>query len=203
MCISKNLSLVSFAVSILSSTALLKYGNPKYLLENKTISYFMMFVGLMQLIDFSIWSDLDCVSGLNKFGALLGPILNHIQPVVLIGITFYFLKSNSIIPDVLLVGLGIIYGIYMIYKYREYLQHELCIKTDNLGHLDWKWKKGYNYIYYHLLFIAILVNYYKYSQISIYFLASYILYNMSISGEIWCFLITGIPLVNLIIQKIL
>ena len=203
MCISKNLSLISFIVSIAANTALIYFGKQKYILQNKTIGYFMLFVGLMQLIDYSIWSDLDCVSGLNKIGALLGPLLNHVQPLILMGIIYYYLESNRIIPTSLLVAIGIIYGIYMIYKYKEYLYGDLCIKQNVLGGLDWKWKYGYNYILYHLLFLAILVNFYNYSQITIYFIASYILYNLSITGEIWCFLITGLPLINLLIQRLI
>ena len=202
MCISKNLSISSFIMSIVSSVALIAFGKPEYLLQNKTIGYFMMFVGIMQLIDYSIWSDLECVSGLNKLGSILGPILNHIQPLILMGIIYYYLDSNGIIPKYLLVALGIIYGIYMIYKYKEYIKDDLCIKTDVLGGLEWKWKYNYNYIYYHLLFLAILVNFYKYSQIKIYFIISYILYNMSRSGEIWCFIIHGLPLILLLLQQI-
>ena len=118
------------------------------------------------------------------------------------GIIYYYLDSNGIIPKYLLVALGIIYGIYMIYKYKEYIKDDLCIKTDVLGGLEWKWKYNYNYIYYHLLFLAILVNFYKYSQIKIYFIISYILYNMSRSGEIWCFIINGLPLILLLLQQI-
>jgi hypothetical protein len=202
MCISKNLSLFSFITAIFSSIALIRFGKPEYILQNKTIGYFMSFVGLMQLIDYSIWSDLDCKYGLNRLGAILGPILNHIQPLILTVIIYYYLDSNGIIPKYLLVALGIIYGTYMIYKYREYLKDTLCIKTGVLGGLEWKWKHGYNYILYHSLFLAILINFYKYSQITIYFIASYILYNLSITGEIWCFLITGLPLINLISQTI-
>lgn len=163
----------------------------------------MLFVGLMQLIDYSILSDLDCVSGLNRLGAILGPILNHIQPLILTAIIYYYLDSNGIIPTSLLVAIGIIYGIYMVYKYGEYLKDTLCIKTGVLGGLEWKWKHGYNYILYHLLFLAILVNFYNYSQITIYFIASYILYNLSSTGEIWCFLINGLPLINLLVQKLI
>jgi hypothetical protein len=202
MCISKNLSFASFIISIASSIALIKFGKPEYLLQNKCIGYFMMFVGIMQLVDYSIWSDLSCVSGFNKLSSLLGPLLNHIQPLILMAIIYYYLDSNNIIPKYLLVALGIIYGIYMVYKYKEYLKDDLCIKTNILGGLDWKWKYNYNYIYYHLLFLAILVNFYKYSQITLYFTISYILYNMSRSGEIWCFIINGLPLILLGLQKI-
>ncbi len=203
MCISKNLSLFSFIVSIVSNIILIQFGDPKYLLQNKTIGYFMFFVGLMQLIDYSIWSDLDCIYGLNKAGGLLGPILNHIQPLVLMGIIYYYLGSNDIIPSYLLWALGLLYGIYMIYKYMEYLSNDLCIKVNISGGLDWKWKRNYNYIYYHLLFLGILINFYGYSQITLCFITSYILYSLSITSEIWCFFITGLPLINLIVQRIM
>jgi hypothetical protein len=127
MCISKNLSFVSFTVAIVSSILLLKLGDAP---ENRVIAYYMMFVGIMQLVDYGAWADLGCTSGLNRISSILGPILNHIQPLMFLGLTYYYLQSSSIVPDKLLVTLGIIYGGYMIYKYIQYLQYDkLCIGT--------------------------------------------------------------------------
>lgn len=199
MCISKNLSLVSFTVAIVSSTLLLKFGNAS---ENRVIAYYMMFVGLMQLVDYGAWTDLACTSGSNRISSILGPILNHIQPLLFLGLAYYYLKSSSIIPDKLLVALGIIYGGYMIYKYIQYLQYDkLCIGKDSLNHLVWHWAHNYNYWGYHLLFLLGIINFYKYNGLLVFYMAAYLLYRLSISGEIWCFLVTGIPFLNLLVQK--
>ncbi len=200
MCISKNLSLVSFTVSIVSSIALLQFGNAP---ENRVISYYMIFVGLMQLVDYGAWIDLKCTKGFNRLSSVLGPLLNHIQPLLFLGLAYYYLQSSSIISDKVLVALGIIYGGYMIYKYIQYLNSgELCIHTDPLGHLVWQWGNNYNYWGYHLLFLLGIINFYKYNGLLVFYIAAYILYSISIKSEIWCFLVTGIPFLNLFLQKL-
>jgi hypothetical protein len=73
--------------------------------------------------------------------------------------------------------------------------------TDSLNHLVWHWAHNYNYWGYHLLFLLGIINFYKYNALLVFYLAGYILFKMSISGEIWCFLVTGIPLLNLLVQK--
>ena len=200
MCISKNLSLISFIVSIVSSITLLYFGNAP---ENQVISYYMMFVGLMQLVDYGAWIDLDCTKGSNRLSSIIGPLLNHIQPLLFLLLAYYYLQSSSIVPDKLIVSLGVIYGGYMIYKYITYLNtNNLCIQTDPLSHLVWQWGNNYNYWGYHLLFLLGIINFYKYKGLLVFYIAAYILYSISIKSEIWCFLITGLPFLNLILQKI-
>jgi len=200
MCISKNLSLISFIVSIVSSITLLYFGNAP---ENQVISYYMMFVGLMQLVDYGAWIDLDCTKGSNRLSSIIGPLLNHIQPLLFLLLAYYYLQSSSIVPDKLIVSLGVIYGVYMIYKYITYLNtNNLCIQTDPLSHLVWQWGNNYNYWGYHLLFLLGIINFYKYKGLLVFYIAAYILYSISIKSEIWCFLITGLPFLNLILQKI-
>ncbi len=200
MCISKNLSLVSFVVSIVSSIALLKFGIAP---ENRVISYYMMFVGLMQLVDYGAWIDLTCTKGTNRLASLLGPILNHVQPLLFLVLAYYYLQSSSIINDKLLVALGIIYGGYMIYKYVQYLNiGDLCIRMDPLDPLVWRWGNNYNYLIYHLLFLLGIISFYKYKGLIVFYIAAYILYSISIKSEIWCFLVTGLPFLNLLVQKL-
>ena len=200
MCISKNLSLISFIVSIVSSITLLYFGNAP---ENQVISYYMMFVGLMQLVDYGAWIDLDCTKGSNRLSSIIGPLLNHIQPLLFLLLAYYYLQSSSIVPDKLIVSLGVMYGGYMIYKYITYLNtNNLCIQTDPLSHLVWQWGNNYNYWGYHLLFLLGIINFYKYKGLLVFYIAAYILYSISIKSEIWCFLITGLPFLNLILQKI-
>lgn len=200
MCISKNLSLISFIVSIISSITLLYFGNAP---ENQVISYYMMFVGLMQLVDYGAWIDLDCTKGSNRLSSIIGPLLNHIQPLLFLLLAYYYLQSSSIVPYKLIVSLGVMYGGYMIYKYITYLNmNNLCIQTDPLSHLVWQWGNNYNYWGYHLLFLLGIINFYKYKGLLVFYIAAYVLYSISIKSEIWCFLITGLPFLNLILQKI-
>lgn len=210
MCFSKDASLFSFVFGIFSSLALIIYGNFESSDTNKAIGYFFMFVCLMQLIEYLIWKDINCQIGLNKLGSMIGPIFNHLQPIIFLIVASIFLKSQNIIPHDLLVLANILYLCYVIYKYGEYIQNpdNLCTHTNDLGHLDWNWKNNYNYIFYFVMNILNFINYYDNINISTSFGLSYLLLFISITnfnqniGEFWCLLVTGIPLANLILQKI-
>jgi hypothetical protein len=211
MCYSKNLSLISFIFGIISSILLIKYGNLESKNTNLAIASFFIFVSIMQFIEYLMWSDIKCENGLNKFGSLFGPILNHLQPIMLIIISIIYLKSINIISNNLLILSNLTYLIYAIYKYINFVNepNNLCTEINSEGHLSWKWIKNFNYNYYHLLIFINLINYYNNKNLIgskiisyIMFLISYYKFNKNI-GEFWCLMVTGIPLFNLGLQKIL
>ena len=98
MCYSKDLSLTSFIFGITSSISLIYLGNDKSSNTNKMIGYYFLFVTFMQLIEYLIWTDINCTSGLNNFSSIVGPLFNHLQPVVLLILATIFLDSANIIP---------------------------------------------------------------------------------------------------------
>jgi hypothetical protein len=210
MCYSKNLSLSSLLFGSFSSLALMYFGNQKSINTNKSIGYYFLFVSLMQLIEYFLWIDLNCINGSNNIGAILGPILNHLQPVVMLILLNMFLKSDNLISLDVIVLLNIIYLIYAINHYFKYLmdQKNLCIKTNEQNHLDWTWKKNFNYLFYFLISFINIINFHKNKNVMVSFNISYLLliiatlkFNMN-TGELWCFMVTGIPLINLITQHV-
>ena len=209
MCFSKELSMKSFIFGLLSSLLLIIFGNKESENTNIVIGLFFIFVSLMQLIEYLIWKDLNCNKGLNNISFILGPILNHIQPIVLFVLCNIYIKSNNIIPIKLIYLLIIIYLIYVIDKFYNYIKDNKnkCIQINNSGHLDWTWKYNFNYIFYFIIEIIILINYTNNFNINISFILGYILLFISIFkfnkniGELWCFMVSGIPLINLIVQK--
>ena len=64
MCYSKDFSLFTLVTGLSSSYLLKKYGDSNFNETNKNISIFFSFISLMQLVEFLIWSDLDCTKGL-------------------------------------------------------------------------------------------------------------------------------------------
>jgi hypothetical protein len=211
MCYSKNLSLMSFLFGIITSILLVKYGNLESKNTNLAISSFFIFVSLMQFIEYLLWSDIKCENGLNKFGSIIGPILNQLQPVMIIVFSLFYLKSTNIIPNNFLIFTNLTYLIYVIYKYINFINNSnnLCTQVNSEGHLSWKWISSFNYNYYHLLVFINLINYYNNKNLIgskiisyIMFLISYYKFNKNI-GEFWCLMVTGIPLFNLGLQKIL
>lgn len=209
MCYSKDLSLTSFLFGITASITLITFGNEESSDTNKTIGYYYLFITLMQLVEYLIWSDIECKNGLNKFASLTGPILNHLQPLVLLIFANMYIKSNKIIDFDILLFINGLYLLYTIIKYLKYIQNKdnFCVKPNDYGHLDWTWKHDFNYTLYVIVNFINLVNYYNNINLMTSIVLSYILliisifkYNKNI-GEIWCLMVTGIPFVNLFIQK--
>jgi hypothetical protein len=165
----------------------------------------------MQLIDYLLWKDINCKTGLNKLGFLLGPIFNHLQPIILFILCNKFLKSSNVIPNNFFIFIIILYLIYIVKKYYDYIldNPKQCIQTNDTGHLNWSWKNNFNYIYYLFIILLILINYYKNKNLTITLLFVHLLLIISINkfnkniGELWCFMAVSCPLVALFLQKIL
>ena len=161
----------------------------------------------MQFIEFLIWSDINCINYLNNLASIIGPLLNHIQPVIIFILLYIYVKPKIIIPINIIIIINILYVLYIIYKYIYYIQNKnnLCIKQNDEGHLSWSWNKS-NLFYFILVFINI-INYFHNKNIIITFILSLILLFISIFnfkkniGEIWCLIVSGIPLSIFIIQK--
>lgn len=209
MCYSKELSLASLIFGIFASMTLIYFGNKESSATNKTIGFFYLFVSLMQLVEYFLWIDIDCKNGYNKLGATVGPILNHLQPVVMLAIASEYLVPEKLMGDSLLIPLNIAYLFYVYNQYTKYLSNKenLCVKTNKCDHLDWTWKKDFNYIFYFIISFVNVANFYNNTNFMVSFGLSYLLLLVSIFkfqknvGEFWCLMVTGVPLVNIIIQK--
>lgn len=211
MCYTQNLSLLSFLFGISCSFILIELGNKSSVNTNKTIGYFFMFVSLMQFVEFLLWSDLNCKSGFNKISSTIGPLLNHLQPVILVALSSTFLQSNNLIDSSVLVGANGLYILYVFAKYKDYIQDgtNLCTGLNESGHLNWNWKQDFNYNLYHLMMGINIINYANNINLLVSIIASYALLGISINnfnqniGEFWCLMVTSIPLLNIFIQKVL
>jgi len=211
MCYSADLSLTSLSFGIFASLMLINFGSSTSINTNKAIGYFFLFVSLMQLVEYFLWIDMDCVNGFNKLGSLLGPILNHLQPVVLLIIASTFLEPENLISQSIVIPANIVYLIYSGYQYIKYVSNEsnLCIKTNDYEHLDWTWKKNFNYLFYFVISFINVSNFYKNTNLMVSFGISYILLIVSIFGfnknvgEFWCLMVTGVPLINLFMENVL
>jgi hypothetical protein len=211
MCYSKELSLTSLIFGILTSMTLIFFGNKESYATNNTIGLFYFFVSLMQLVEYFLWIDIDCKNGYNKLGAIIGPILNHLQPVIMLAIASKYLIPKTLISNTILIPLNIAYLIYVYYKYTKYISNKdnLCVKTNKCNHLDWTWKKDFNYIFYFIISFINVANFYNNTNLMVSFVLSYLLLIVSIFkfqkniGEFWCLMVTGIPFVNIIMQKLL
>jgi hypothetical protein len=211
MCYSADLSLTSLSFGIFSSLMLINFGSSQSTNTNKAIGYFFLFVTLMQLVEYFLWIDIDCVNSFNKLGSLLGPILNHLQPVVLLIIATTFLNPTNLISQSVIIPSNILYLIYCVYQYIKYVSNEsnLCVKTNDCEHLNWTWKKDFNYLFYFAISFINVANFYTNTNLMVSFGVSYLLLIVSIFGfnknvgEFWCLMVTGVPLINLFMENVL
>jgi len=209
MCFSKNLSMMSFLFGIFSSLMLIIFGNTKSYNTNLSIGLFFIYITLIQLVEYLIWSDLKCENGLNKFASLIGPLLTNFQPVILLMIFSYYIKSNNIISNKILYCVNIIYIFYIFYVYFGiYMKENICTGLNKYNHLEWPWINSFNYYFYYIVLFINIMNYLNNKNIvtvliiSIIFdIISYYKFSHNI-GEFWCLLGTSVPLILLFIQKV-
>jgi hypothetical protein len=211
MCFNKEVSIGSLALGLTTSFMLIKFGNPKYESSNKTIGYFFMFVSLMQLVDYMIWVDINCTTGLNRLAGYIGPILNNFQPTILYLLSRKYLdnNSNSLINSKYLLVANIVYAMYTTAMYASYVdKNKLCSGTQNTGHLLWAWRKDFNYLFYQLMMLLNILMFLNDKMMMTSILISYILFFVSYKfystniGELWCYFVIYIPMLILTGQKI-
>tara|TARA_B100000161_G_C33554053_1_gene416855 strand:- start:546 stop:1181 length:636 start_codon:yes stop_codon:yes gene_type:complete len=202
MCYSKDFSLFTLITGLSSSYLLKKYGDSNFNETNKNISIFFSFVSLMQLVEFLIWSDLDCSNGLNKFAGYIGPLLNTLQPSLL-----YLLHKKSFDKSKYSKLLNYSYLIYVFFYYINYLNNsDKCSKLVN-KHISWDWSDS-NWDFYMIIIIfnSYLLFTNKYNKLVVILSAIFLLiskqYFRKNIGEFWCLFVTIIPTIILLTQKI-
>lgn len=144
MCFNKELSLFAFLAGVSSSVLLLIFGNKENKNENATIALFIIWVSLMQLVDYFIWLDIDCKKGYNEKVAYLGYIFNMTQPLMVFILLCIFINFRSNI----MIIVSIIYFIVVAYNFILYIKNKpKCVKATcsskdsklSKKHLKWSW----------------------------------------------------------------
>jgi hypothetical protein len=163
MCFDAKTSLFTFVIGTIGSILLIIYGNKKYQINNNIFGIFLIFIVLIQLMDFLFWIDIENKLGINKIVTLIGPLLNVGQPLILYIIKLIYYKPNIYTYTNFNLPVAILnfsYFIYLFLIYYQFITKEknLITSTKN-GHLDWPWIKYYNPVFYLILFaINILLN---------------------------------------------
>ena len=101
MCINKEVSISAFIICSVTCFYLYKRNR----LNDRWIAIMFGYLGTMQFLEYLMWIDQEC-SGLNQMATNLGFIHNILQPIISIGIAYYFTKGK--IPTY-------IYGICILY----------------------------------------------------------------------------------------
>jgi hypothetical protein len=204
MCFNYKVSLLTFTVGTIFSILLMIYGNQVYRLENKASGLFLIFISLIQFMDFLLWIDIDNKIGINKLTTIGGPILNVCQPTILYLIKLFYYKPNILSLqnyNLPIAVLNIVYFIYFITVYVRFLLKDKLVTSTQDGNLKWPWLK-YTNPYPYLVLFAINIFYlfnFTYSLVlfSVLYFFLYISkkYFKYSAGELWCFFGAFVPLI--------
>lgn len=204
MCFNWQTSLFTFLLGLVFSLLLIYKGNTKYNIENKVTGVFLIFIALIQFMDFLLWIDIHNKLGINKITTILGPILNVCQPIILYLIKYFYysLDINKLTKfDLFIAFLNIAYLIYFIIIYKKYLDTSNLITGISDNHLKWPWIGYFNPIFYLILLPINIFYLFDFRYASLFFSITYIFlyisslyFNYNI-GELWCFFGAFIPLI--------
>lgn len=208
MCFSKEVSLFSFITGIISSYLLYSLGD----VNSKITGLFLMFVSLMQGIEFLLWSNQEC-DETNKKISYVGMILNHLQPIVFGFLILYFNGGLQNLNTGVIILTMIIYTIKIIPYSNQFTDDLRCTIKNEDDHLLWNWNlMEFSKSVYFIFVISICVmsvfgftdakEGLMFSLITTTsYIGSYMLYGRENTGTMWCFYAVLIPLFTYLIKR--
>ena len=132
---------------MITSYILYTYSNN---IENKLFAFIFAFIGLMQLYDWIFWENQDITNksqaDINFVTTKLAMITNHLQPIVLALLIYYFKGKIGKISTYMLVIYVIFMMIYSIktfnkitYTLTEKVDVRRLVKDEERTSLFWEW----------------------------------------------------------------
>jgi hypothetical protein len=158
MCISANVSIATFIISIISSITLIYYGDKRFSTENTIIGLFFIYIAFVQILEFFIWTDIDGKKGINRVASLILPIYVYLEPLVLYNLQLWIYNIPFSLLTIVVESLYIIYTCIQYYNYIVGESKHLITQPDNYKTLNWLWSSnGYfnEFIYFALFTIAV------------------------------------------------
>lgn len=210
MCISAIVSLATFAISIISSFVLIYYGQYRFARENLVIGTFFIYVAIMQLLEWVMWTDIDGKKGWNQIATMITPIYVYIQPFVLyyIEVAVYGWKRGS--ESNLVLVAAALYLVVSVLQYREFVKGGVLV-TDKCGGetLHWKWIPYFNILLYFFVFIYAIFSFMPLPFSLLVFVIGCICLAISIlkywgsSSSFFCFISALAPIAFILIEPLL
>ena len=198
MCISAETSITTFVVSLIGSTSLIYYGNPKYKKENLIVGIFFMYVVFMQLLEYMMWIDLDNKRGWNQIASIVSPIFIILQPLFLLILKIIIHGFENL----WVIGLNIGYFAYELYSMIPYYYKEKMITEEDNGHLNWKWNKYFSQFFGVIMTINIFASS-PFFYALLFFISGFSMFLFSYKldviryNSLWCWIVGFIPFIML------
>ncbi len=119
MCVSKEVSLIAFGVAEFACVWLWIRNRPHH---DRWISLFSGYIGLMQLLEFAMWSDQSC-GQLNMIATRVAFFQNLLQPVVSCVVAWWYCENGLALYAICLLVVWV--GVYVPAQLSQW-SHELC-----------------------------------------------------------------------------
>jgi hypothetical protein len=202
MCYSAPVSLATFLAGTGFSALVYTLGDP----FSRLLGLFLGFVSLMQGVEFLLWRHQVCDTT-HKALSIAGMILNHLQPLVLIAVTYAIYRRNG--PT--LLALAALYTAVIIPYSAQYFHADRlqCTLPQNAScgdpHLIWTWNDLPFAVPVYLLFmvtflLTALLGIGSYRSATIFavtavstYAFSSLVYPRAAVGALWCFWVALIP----------
>jgi len=201
MCYTATDSLFNYIINAIVCCILYIFGTK----ELKIISLFLLFVGQMQLFDYLFFKISNNI--INYLITKIATIFNHLQPVVLSLLFYYYGYKQSKISLIILL----LYCLFStVYTFGNWNNVKLTKLDPNRNVLVWDWnKQPLNGITYFLFILYLTVASFnlktpiiKYLFAIINIVTYYVatktpILNISV-GRIWCYYASLLPIVTLV-----
>jgi hypothetical protein len=204
MCYTSTTSINAFAIGIITSLLLISLTNNT---DYKIIGYFFLFVSFMQLFDYFFW-EYPSNTTQNQIATKFAILFNHLQPIVLFLLIYYFNKGQVKQSSKYLI---ILYT-FIIILYTGMLWNKVNstkVTERSSPSLDWEWNRQYGaelvyFIFLITLTVLFLQNVKTGGKLAAFltvvtFLFSLYKYQIKAStGRIWCYLSSFAPVIFLL-----
>lgn len=210
MCYTSSTSIKAFIIGVVSSLLLItldfKNKNVDTNKSYKIIGYFFLFVTLMQLYDAIFWNN-PPPTNTNKITTKLAMITNHLQPIILGLLIYYFNRNMEETSKIALIVYTICITLYTINAWNK-VEYTTVSNRSNPS-LDWEWNHQYGApIVYFIFLVTLIILFYQNVKVggilaAILTLVSFLfsLYKYQIkaaSGRFWCYFAAFAPVIFLL-----
>ncbi len=210
MCYTSSTSIKAFIIGVVSSLLLItldfKNKNIDTNKSYKIIGYFFLFVTLMQLYDAIFWNH-PPPSNTNKITTKLAMITNHLQPIVLGLLIYYFNRNMEETSKIALIVYTICITLYTINAWNK-VEYTTVSNRSNPS-LDWEWNRQdlASFVYF-IFLVTLIILFYQNVKVGgilaailtlISFLFSLYKYQIkAASGRFWCYFAAFAPVIFLL-----
>ena len=204
MCYDSNMSLGALITNIITCFILIYFSYKVNNLQIRAVSYFLLFVGVMQLWDYIFW-NYGPDTTINQCTTKVAMIWNNLEPIIL-GLVIIFvmrqkLDTFSTIVFSIYTFFAIIYSFYLFNKLKG---TQATDKTK--GSLYWEWTDmPFQICFYSLfLFTMIVLGFNFTGWIRSFFIVTtmviflFSMYKYSITkstGRFWCYFASFAPII--------